>query len=104
MPREIGDKNKLAREVRNRFPDTPTLTLAKKLAKEHFETFISVEDARSTLRRIEGKNGKSHLHELKDKSLYRTEDRPRNPFNLPKSYSKGRKHFEVKGNKILVLC
>jgi len=86
--------------VRERFPDTPTLTLAKKLSKEHFETFIGVEDARDALRRIEGKAGKRNV---KDKSLVRTEERPRNPFKLPKSYAKGRKHIDIKGKKILIL-
>jgi predicted phosphodiesterase len=95
-----SEKTKLAREVRSRFPDTPTLTLAKKLSKEHFETFLGVEDARDHLRRIEGKVGRKNL---KDKSLYRSEDRPRNPFKLPKSYAKGRKHIDIKGKKILIL-
>jgi predicted phosphodiesterase len=93
-------KTKLAREVRAKFPDTPTLTLAKKLSKEHFETFLGVEDARMALRRIEGKIGKQMP---KDKSLVVEKDRPKNPFKLPKSYAKGRKHFDVKGKKILIL-
>lgn len=95
-----SQKTKIAREVRERFPDSPTLTLAKKLSKEHFETFLGVEDARSALRRIEGKAGRK---KLKDKSLVRTEDRPRNPFKLPKSYAKCRKHIDIKGKKILIL-
>ncbi len=92
-------KTKLAREVRAKFPNTPTLTLAKKLSKEHFETFLGVEDARDTLRRIEGKNGNTP----KDKSLVMEKERPKNPFKLPKSYAKGRKHIDVKGKKILIL-
>jgi predicted phosphodiesterase len=100
MPRQESQKTQIARELRKRFPDTPTLTLAKKLSKEHFETFLGVEDARDALRRIEGKAGKRNV---KDKSLVRTEERPRNPFKLPKSYAKNRKHIEVKGKKILIL-
>ena len=92
-------KTKLAREVRAKFPNTPTLTLAKKLSKEHFETFLGVEDARMALRRIEGKNGRTP----KDKSLVMEKERPKNPFKLPKSYAKGRKHIDVKGKKILIL-
>ena len=45
-----SQKTKIARELRERFPDTPTLTLAKKLSKEHFETFLGVEDARTVLK------------------------------------------------------
>jgi len=87
-----SQKTKLARELRERFPDTPTLTLAKKLSKEHFETFLGVEDARTVLRTIEGKNGARNRKNLTNKSLVKSEDRPRNPFKLPKSYAKGRKH------------
>ena len=98
-----SQKTKIARELRERFPDTPTLTLAKKLSKEHFETFLGVEDARSVLRRIEGKNGVTNRKQTTDKSLYKSEERPRNPFKLPKSYAKGRKHIDIKGKKILIL-
>jgi predicted phosphodiesterase len=98
-----SQKTKLAREVRERFPDTPTLTLAKKLSKEHFETFLGVEDARDSLRYIEGKKGVRNRKQMTNKSLVKTEERPRNPFKLPKSYAKGRKHIEVKGKKILIL-
>jgi predicted phosphodiesterase len=98
-----SQKTKIARELRERFPDTPTLTLAKKLSKEHFETFLGVEDARSVLRRIEGKHGERNRKQITDKSLYKSEDRPKNPFKLPKSYAKGRKHIDIKGKKILIL-
>jgi hypothetical protein len=42
--------------------------------------------------------------ELADKSLVDTKPRPLNPFALPKSYAKKRKHVEVKGTKFLILC
>jgi predicted phosphodiesterase len=35
--------------------------------------------------------------------LVKNEDRPKNPFKLPKSYAKGRKHIDIKGKKILIL-
>ena len=103
MAKQESQKTKIAREVRERFPNTPTLTLAKKLSKEHFETFLGIEDARDALRRIEGKKGAITRKNLTDKSLVKNEDRPRNPFKLPKSYAKGRKHIDIKGKKILVL-
>ena len=95
-------KSELARELRSRFPDAPTLTLAKKLAKEHFETFLSVEEARSILRYIEGKKGVQSRKDLGSKREFIIEkERSKNPFNLPKSYAKGRKHFDIKGQKVL---
>jgi predicted phosphodiesterase len=97
-------KSELARELRSRFPDAPTLTLAKKLAKEHFETFLSVEEARSILRYIEGKKGVQSRKDLGTKTAFLiNKERSRNPFNLPKSYAKGRKHFDIKGQKVLIL-
>jgi predicted phosphodiesterase len=97
-------KSELARELRSRFPDAPTLTLAKKLTKEHFETFLSVEEARSILRYIEGKNGVKSKKDLGPKTAFvKEKERSRNPFNLPKSYAKGRKHFDIKGQKVLIL-
>jgi predicted phosphodiesterase len=97
-------KSELARELRTRFPDAPTLTLAKKLAKEHFETFLSVEEARSILRYMEGKNGVKSRKDLGPKTTFvKDKERSRNPFNLPKSYAKGRKHFDIKGQKVLIL-
>lgn len=97
-------KSELARELRSRFPDAPTLTLAKKLAKEHFETFLSVEEARSVLRYIEGKKGVQSRKYLGTKTEFViNKERSRNPFNLPKSYAKGRKHFDIKGEKVLIL-
>ena len=98
-----SQKTKIARELRERFPNTPTLTLAKKLSKEHFETFLGIEDARSVLRRIEGKHGERNRKNISDKSLYKSDERPKNPFKLPKSYAKGRRHIDIKGKKILVL-
>lgn len=103
MAKPESQKTKIAREVRERFPNTPTLTLAKKLMKEHPESFMSVENARQILRSIEGKNGTLNRKNITDKSLIKTEDRPKNPFKLPKSYAKGRRHIDIKGKKILVL-
>jgi predicted phosphodiesterase len=93
-------KIKIAREVRAKFPNTPTLTIAKKLFADHPETFMTVESARDSLRYIEGKVGNKIP---KDKSLVMEKDRPKNPFKLPKSYAKGRKHIDIKGKKILIL-
>ena len=96
-------KTKLAREVRERFPNTPTLTLAKKLIAEYPETFMNVEDARFVLRKIEGKVGDARRKAVVNKSLFVEGERPRNPFKLPKSYAKGRNHVDIKGKKVLVL-
>lgn len=100
----MATKSELAREIRNRFPNTPTLTLARKLYNENIELFANVDAARSALRYIEGKKGVKDLNSLSNKSLVISEERTKNPFKLPKSYAKKRKHFDVKGKKALILC
>lgn len=76
-------KTGIAKEYRQKYgDDMPNHKLARIIYKDHNLLFKSVEDARWFLRRIEGKGGKIV------KGLDRKEDRPRNPYNLPESYSK----------------
>ena len=94
----------LAEEVCSKFKDTPSLTLAKKLFAENPEVYTNEEYARTIIRTIRGKIGAKNKKELADKSLVDTKPRPLNPFALPKSYAKKRRHVEVKGTKFLILC
>jgi predicted phosphodiesterase len=94
----------LAEEVCFKFKDTPSLTLAKKLFAENPEVYTNEEYARTIIRTIRGKIGAKNKKELADKSLVDTKPRPLNPFALPKSYAKKRRHVEVKGTKFLILC
>lgn len=94
----------LAEEVCSKFKDTPSLTLAKKLFTENPEVYTNEEYARTIIRTIRGKIGAKNKKELADKSLVDTKPRPLNPFALPKSYAKKRRHVEVKGTKFLILC
>jgi predicted phosphodiesterase len=94
----------IAEELCSRFLKTPSLTLAKKLFAEYPEVYNDTEHARTTIRTIRGKIGAKNKKELADKSLIDTKPRPLNPFALPKSYAKKRRHVEVKGTKFLILC
>lgn len=47
----------LARELCEKFPDTPTLTLARKLYDANKERFASLDSARSTVRTVRGNMG-----------------------------------------------
>ena len=93
----------IAKKVCEQYPNTPTLTLAKKLFAEHSEVYLNIEHARSAIRYIRGKTGNNNRKTLADKSLMETKPREYNPFKLPKSYAKKRQHIDVKGSKILVL-
>ena len=50
-------KKEIAQSYNTRFPDTPTLTLARKMYKENSKLFIDVEDARGSLRYVRGQHG-----------------------------------------------
>lgn len=85
MGKEESIATKVAREYRSKYQKLPTLSLARVLVKENQELYKDVEQARFLLRRIEGKAGDKHRKALNNKSLVVTEDRPRNPYNLPDS-------------------
>jgi predicted phosphodiesterase len=97
-------KADIAREYRIKYGNNmPTLTLARIMYNENLEAFMSVDHARSSLRMIEGKSGKKMRSEIKDKSLYMTDERPKNPWKLPESEETKYEPFHIKEKKIAVL-
>ena len=98
------NKSDIAREYRAKYGmEMPTLTLAKIMYKENLGVFNSVDHARSALRMIEGKTGNKLRGQIKDKSLYMTEERPKNPWKLPESEETKYEPFVIKAKKIAVL-
>lgn len=78
-------KASVAAEFRSKHgPDVPTKTLARALYAEHPLLFKSVEDARKSLRYIEGKSGEQNRKYSVYKELYIEEPRSLNPYHLPK--------------------
>lgn len=90
-------KGKIAREYRTKFPKTPTNTLARIMYNDNAEAFKDVEDCRSKLRYIEGKQGATNKTFLKDKTLVIDEARPLNPFKLPESDEVKFEPYIIKG-------
>lgn len=89
-----------------RFPDTPTLTLAKKIYRENREVFATVESARSRIRYYRGQHGEEHRRQLENKRFVRPPG-DKSPFeNLPD----GLKHWDdwapffIETHKNLVLA
>lgn len=81
-------KSDIAREYRRKYPDMPTLALARLIykKKDNKLLFKDVEDVRGKLRYIEGKAGKKQLTDLGSKTeLVKKEARPYNPYNIPDS-------------------
>ena len=94
----------IARDYRIKYGNNmPTLTLARIMYNENVEAFMSVDHARTTLRQIEGKSGIKMRNTIKDKSLYMTEERPKNPWKLPESEETKYEPFYIKEKKIAVL-
>ena len=93
-------KQSVAIEYRKKYGmEMPTLKLARIMYNDNKLLFKDVEDARSKLRYIEGKQGISDKSKIKDKSFFMSEARPINPYNLPKSEESEYHPFIIKGYK-----
>lgn len=93
-------KPNLAREYRDQYGmEMPTLTLARIIYKKHPEAFINLEDARHSLRRIEGKAGKNDATVV----THPYSERPKNPYKLPPSDERDWQPFLLTGAKKLGL-
>jgi predicted phosphodiesterase len=79
--------------------DMPTLKLARIMYKDNNLSFKDLEGARSALRYLEGKAGKAKLL----KGMERTADRPKNPYNLPKSDEAIYEPYNLSAKRVLVL-
>lgn len=97
-------KADIAREYRFKYGmKMPTLALARIMYNDNKEAFTNVEDARTRLRYIEGKNGKRHRKDMANKEMMMTEERPRNPYKLPESEETKYEPYYIKEKKITVL-
>jgi hypothetical protein len=71
---------KLAEELCRRFPDTPSLTLARRLYGDNPERFPNLEAARCSIRYVRGASGKRNA---KTATVPREKQDPHNPLGLP---------------------
>ena len=104
MPAKNGNSD-IARQYRTKHPDMPTLKLARIMYKENNIAFLNVENARLSLRYIEGKTtcGKN-AKKVNESEFFKAEDRPRNPYNLPASDETAFEPYIFKGHKkVLIL-
>lgn len=88
-------KTDIARQYRDEYGmEMPTLALARVMHKKDPTIFYSVENARTALRVIEGKNGVAKLSgQVMNTKYYMDKERNKNPYGLPKSYLTNRKAF-----------
>lgn len=98
--------SRIVLEYLEKFPTTPTLTLAKLIYKENSECFISIENVRSVIRYYRGNKGDANRNKLVNRKFVRefTADLF-NPFRLPESDEKEFEPFILpkEANRILLL-
>jgi len=80
-------KRDIVEDYIRKFPDTPNLTLAKKIMKDKPELFTTVDTTRSFIRRIKGAKGESEKR-YATADLMQNRDDKKNPFKLPESDNK----------------
>lgn len=76
-------KADLARKYRDKYPDAPIRKLAGILFSENPLLFKTQEAARSSLRYIEGRTGKSDRKKVINTKYYMKEARSLTPYNIP---------------------
>ena len=91
-------KVSISRNYRNKHGmEMPTLKLARIMYNENNLMFRDVEDARSSLRMIEGKHSKT------SNVTHPAPERPKNPYNLPASDETEFEPYEIKGYKKIAI-
>jgi predicted phosphodiesterase len=96
MNKPITSK-KLAEDLILRFPDTPSLTLARRLYADHPERFPTLNAARHAVRNVRGASGKARRHTA---TIPRELQLPFNPLGLPDSDEAVWEPFLVEGAKV----
>lgn len=89
----------IVRSYLERFPDVPSLTLAKKIYRENKEAYNTIDSVRSAIRKCRGKSGDLKRKQTRDKQFY--SQKPK----LPKPVTQTKTTYQVPtcNNKILVI-
>lgn len=95
----------LARRWREKYPEMPTLKLARLIYAKNKLRFSGVDAVRTRLRYIEGKTGKKALAGIPKSKLkfIKAEPRPYNPYNLPASDEADYEPFIFEGHKRIAI-
>lgn len=94
----------IAREYRKKYGmQMPTSALAKIMYNENVAAFKNFEDARSVLRYIEGKQGKTQRKKVQNTEFFMKEHRSTNPYKLPESEETDYKPHILQSKRLAVL-
>lgn len=98
---ENMSKSDIARQYRLKYGlEMPSSKLARIMFDENKLLFKDKENARSTLRRIEGKQGSENLHKSEEyKKDFYVPERPKNPYNLPPADEEVYEPYKLSGFK-----
>lgn len=77
----------------------PTAKLARIIFARHPEAFDNAENARKSLRYIEGKNGEHNRTSIKGTKYFMENARPVNPYNLPDSEEEKFIPYYIRGHR-----
>lgn len=103
---KVSIKNDTARSYRDKYGvKIPTATLARIMYEENSLVFSDVEDARTSLRYIEGKKGNRDRKKIKgDNKRYIVEQpRPSNTYGLPDSEETNYEPYILNAKRVFVL-
>jgi predicted phosphodiesterase len=85
------------------FPNTPDLTLAKKIFKENSKLFTNLERCRDIVRTIRGHHGNRLREETTDKTLFKPITHNYNPFNIPESHAENWEPYIISSSRTLII-
>jgi len=100
---QFKSKSDLIRQYRDQYGmDMPSLKLARIIFEKESLLFKNIEAVRSTLRRVEGKSGRTQKEFIINKP-YMIPNRVKNPFALPKAEVINYEPFILDANRVLIL-
>jgi predicted phosphodiesterase len=89
-------KADISRKYRSKYgADMATLQLARIMYKAEKLSFKDLEDARVSLKYIEGKCGEKLRESVKNTKFFKQEARPINPYKLPETFQEKREPFRL---------
>ena len=103
MARHNPIGRQLILDALTRFPETPSLTLARKLYKENPEIWNSLDTVRANVRMYRGNLGNDRSKGVKMRDHYRPKGKPHDPTKLPLSEERSYKPYDLEGKRIGVL-
>lgn len=86
-----------------KYPDMPTMTMAKMLYKQHPKAFTSLENVRSMIRYRRGNHGSEKRQKAKGKFKETMRENGKAGYKIPSSDQKKKRSYNLKQGKWLIL-